>query len=391
MRKSEEAILKTVRDFVRRHRCQGRGAVCVLAPWFVPAQEGYLQRVAAIDEEVLAPLACIHLDFETGCSQPGVQQKDDRHLVVELCPHDGYSLNLACYIARQCGVLYVHSVMRAMADIMGKNIHRLFTRPGLYVIWDVHGAVPEEYVMQPNFYEAQNATQAEELLLKNACTIVTISEAMKTHFEQKYGQSLQGVINTSVFNVTHVNEEQILAHKKKLVGPLTAAYAGNTMPWQNIPLMQRLMVQAGPRFRYRVFTPQPETFYALAQEQDLALPPCTVQKATPSQVLEAYADCQLGFALRDDTAVNHVACPTKVMEYIQFGLIPVLKTPHIGDFDSLGLRYIPYEEFACWEGQEYLEAVTCNFALLQKLQLQHEQGTAQLRELVRQKAKGRGR
>lgn len=389
MTAESKTVWQAVQSFIRETAKSGR-PVCVLAPWFVPAREGYLQRVAAIDAEVLDPLPCIHLDFETGCAQPCARRMDARHLLVELLPHHAQSLQLAKKIARACGVMYIHSVMRAMRDVMGERIDELFCLRGVYRIWDVHGAVPEEYVMQPNFYEAQNATHAEELLLRQAHTVVTISESMRRHFDRKYGVTLQNTINTSVFNVTQVDFDGIAAAKLQAGGKQTAAYAGNLMPWQNIPLLQRLMEQAGDAFDYRIYTPQPQEFAAMAE--DLAMPPYTVQCVSPQQVLESYRDCHFGFALRDDSAVNRVACPTKIMEYIQFGLVPVLKSPHIGDFEELGLCYIPMESFSglCMSPQEHQRVIRHNYAILEKLQQMHETGIAQLRALVHSKAKGKG-
>ena len=180
---------------------------------------------------------------------------------------------------------------------------------------------------------------------------------------------------------------KIAAAKPQLPDRYTAAYAGNLMPWQNIPLLQQLMRQAGERFAYRIFTPQPQEFTAMAKEP---LPPHTVASAAPQQVLESYRDCQFGFALRDDSAVNRVACPTKIMEYIQFGLIPVLKSPHIGDFVELGLQYVSWEAFATLQMSEeqYRQIIQSNHAILEKLQAIHDSGIAQLKAQIHARVKG---
>ena len=52
-----------------------------------------------------------------------------------------------------------------------------------------------------------------------------------------------------------------------------------------------------------------------------------------------------GLVLRDDSAVNRVACPTKLAEYLYFGLIPVVRSPRLGDFEELGYAYVTEQEF----------------------------------------------
>ena len=57
--------------------------------------------------------------------------------------------------------------------------------------------------------------------------------------------------------------------------------------------------------------------------------------------MEEYPRCSYGFVLRDDIAVNNVACPTKLIEYLQYGIVPILHTERIGDFAALGMQYVP--------------------------------------------------
>jgi hypothetical protein len=61
---------------------------------------------------------------------------------------------------------------------------------------------------------------------------------------------------------------------------------------------------------------------------------------------ERYLSSDFGFVLRDDTAVNRVSCPTKLSEYLWFGVIPIVKTPHVGDFLTEGFSYVTEGEFA---------------------------------------------
>ena len=58
-----------------------------------------------------------------------------------------------------------------------------------------------------------------------------------------------------------------------------------------------------------------------------------------------YQKYDFGLVLRDDTTVNRVACPTKLYEYMSIGLIPIVRTPALGDFLELNYAYITEDEF----------------------------------------------
>ena len=70
-----------------------------------------------------------------------------------------------------------------------------------------------------------------------------------------------------------------------------------------------------------------------------------VTTKTAEELRGAYEQAQYGFVLRDNIIVNNVACPTKLIDYIKYDIIPILKSPHIGDFDRYGLQYLSIEDF----------------------------------------------
>jgi hypothetical protein len=62
-------------------------------------------------------------------------------------------------------------------------------------------------------------------------------------------------------------------------------------------------------------------------------------------VKDHYLAHEYGFVLRDESLVNRVACPTKLVEYLYWGVLPVVITPRIGDFDAGSLRAVTLEQF----------------------------------------------
>ena len=58
------------------------------------------------------------------------------------------------------------------------------------------------------------------------------------------------------------------------------------------------------------------------------------------ELKKEYEKAQYGFTLRDNIIVNEVACPTKLIDYVKYGIIPILKSDKIGDFVENGLEYV---------------------------------------------------
>ena len=64
----------------------------------------------------------------------------------------------------------------------------------------------------------------------------------------------------------------------------------------------------------------------------------------PKDLDSYYKDADYGLILREDCLVNNVAFPTKLIDYISNGIIPIVDTKNIGDFNELGLQVINYHD-----------------------------------------------
>ena len=112
----------------------------------------------------------------------------------------------------------------------------------------------------------------------------------------------------------------------------------------------------------------------------------TIKTVLSKELSNEYKTADLGFILRDDSNVNKVACPTKLIEYLQFGIIPIIKQPEIGDFASLGYQYIKLDDLLC-NGIPSLEELSKirinNYLVIDKLNKQHDIGMNQLQSLLK--------
>jgi len=64
-----------------------------------------------------------------------------------------------------------------------------------------------------------------------------------------------------------------------------------------------------------------------------------------ADLVAEYQKHDFGLVLRDDTPVNRVACPTKLYEYMTIGLVPIVRSPALGDFLDFNYAYVTEEEF----------------------------------------------
>lgn len=380
-KKQAVQVKKAALEAIKKAKDRYKGVCLVMAPIFTEENigEGYIQRVKAIDDEVLNETFNIYVDFETKNTLPTITLVDDRHMLITMMPFSKNCANAVADIARHCNIVYTHSVMRAMPDIQGEYVHNIYRQKNVFYVWDVHGSVPEEFALSDNYYEAQNAGAGEELFINTANIIITVNHAMKRHLEKKYSRELDNVVVLPIFHLGESDPEQIMAIKRSVFYPM-AVYAGGVQEWQNIPLMQKTVQTAGDKYGYKMFISKPDEY--LEMWKDAKEPQnYYLGRKSPAEVVEEYKACHFGFALRDDITVNNVACPTKIIEYIQYGIVPVLKTEKIGDFVDMGMQYISYEEFADSAPgfEQYSSMARGNFAVLDKLMQAHNDGVAELK------------
>ena len=359
---------------LERIRQSGKKAICVFAPMFTDenVKEGYMQRVKAVDEGVLDGFFRVYIDMEKPRIAPRIESFGENHIAIWLSPADSGQAKALQDIIKRCGIVYIHSVMRILRETLPKGLLDTLTgENGPAVIWDVHGAVPEEYAMAGDYFRAQMAGEAEEFLAARARVSIVVTEAMKRRLEQKYGDRMRAAaITMPIFSDESLKPVDCPQEKSLRKGqPPLAVYAGSIQPWQKIDMMQELIERAGDICRYAIFTPKPDGFERLWGGRKYPAE-MRVESKTPEQLAREYKACHFGFILRDDIAVNNVACPTKLIEYLQYGIVPVMSTPNIGDFTAMGMEYVDAEAFGRGDlpsEKERLRMAEKNYGVLKEL------------------------
>lgn len=342
LRESEQGMTRIYKE-MEKGRKKGVKPICIFAPMFNKENEkdGYIQRIKAIDSTVLQNLYKVYL-YDEGAECPGMRFDfiDEAHSYIVFNSHDKVQLDAILSLVEKCGRMYTHSLLRFMEDRSAPELQKIFDLKNVMKFWDVHGSVPEEYALSGSELGAQLAGKIESVLARKADVVIVVTKAMGVFLRKKYPQMQARIVILPILNpslLKPIDDSSKQEHEGMVI-----TYAGGLQPWQNIELMQDVIGRTCDRYLYRIFVPDAEAFRSMF---GAAMPVnCTVASKTPEELYKEYEKCDLGFVLRDDSPVNLVACPTKIIEYLRFGIIPVLKSSAIGDFVALGMKYIPYSK-----------------------------------------------
>jgi len=235
---------------------------------------------------------------------------------------------------RKASVVYIHSVYNSLKVLPAYWIAKPIT--------DLHGVVPEEEQYRGNLARGYLYGFAERIALCRSATVIYVTLAMKQHFYRKYKRQASSdrvlAIIPNFSDVRAARNNVLSANRESQ----SVIYAGGVQVWQNIPMMVDTAEDA-PQFRYTFLSNDPQVI------QRMTKPSSTLElrflSVRPNQVPDYYLSCTFGFILRNPVIVNMVSCPTKLVEYLFWGVIPIVLSPDIGDFNELGFSYVTLEDF----------------------------------------------
>lgn len=370
------------------NQARQRESICVFAPMFHKNNErdGYIQRIRAIDMVILKGLRRFYLmGDDQSCERPCINKIDGDHFYIRFNSFDETQRAKIFQLVSQCRRTYTHSLLRFMADTVAREMCGIFSLPGVRHIWDVHGSVPEEYELNGGELGCRMANELETFLYARVNTIVCVNHAMECHLRAKHGQTQAEFVILPIFN-ERITQRVDCQEDKALGtgGRPRIVYAGGLQKWQNIEQMQDVIERTMFCCDYRILVPVPRDFKAMWGKR-VAMKHVTVESKDHEEIGEVYRGCHYGLVLRDDIVVNQVACPTKIIEYIQYGIIPVLKSEHVGDFVELGMRYVPVEDLINGQlpdEETRKEMARENYSVLDRLLAQYQAGTSALIQFV---------
>jgi hypothetical protein len=308
------------------------------APLHTRVREGWMSRIAVVDR-VLRPFRRTYLNLsEQGSgSPPRWTRVDGTTWEVCLDPSSKGGADTIAKLSTQAGVTYVHTVHLA-EPLLG-------WLPDKEFIVDMHGLAAEEEQVLGNPQRFVPLRQATEAVLASATLVVVVSNAMQQFFRSQYPSA-----SASTPFVTMPIFEDPWCEDPREPSPLDPShvrlvYAGGIQQWQNVDAMLGLCQKALGWASSEFWS---ESAHELSvRNQQLGGSPKTSFRFVPKERLCAqYARCHFGLLLRDAHPVNQVSSPTKLFEYLLHGLVPVVRSTSIGDYESHGYAYVREEDFA---------------------------------------------
>ncbi len=236
-------------------------------------------------------------------------------------------------ILSKATVVYYHTVANGLKFLPYTYIPHLNR---LKKICDMHGVLPEECIMDGSKYKYFMYKLVERLVLRDIDEIICVSEVMRDHYNIKYGKYNLNSIILPIYTTNVLTDLE----KDTKVYNLNVIYAGGVQVWQNVGEMLEL-ARLNKDLNFEFWFPKQyaEKYRNLNLNDNISF-----RTGSQIDVKDAYQNVSLGLALRDTDAVNRVACPTKIVEYIENGVVPILKSTEIGDFVNMGLKYLKISE-----------------------------------------------
>ena len=355
-----------------------RFQVAIVAPFPHPLlpHEGWMSRIASIDGEFQGlPRIYLHFSEHHDDSRCRETRHDPERSEILLNPSGKNSAAAISGLVESVDALYVHTLHLA------EHVLPWLASGKVYV--DIHGITPEEEELLGRGHLRARYEAVERQVLEGARCCICVSDAMRDHYADKYPslapQWLTIPISTP-FPTDPGSVRRPPADGRRDV----VLYTGGTQAWQNLDAMLALAESAGEGLEFQLLSHDHATIRRRAEEIGMTRPP-TVAWCEKGELPDAYRAADFGLVLRDDTPVNRVSCPTKLVEYLRFGLVPVVRTPHLGDFHRLGFAYVTEDEFNDgfipdpasreWMAEQNRQVVT-------RIEAQFRHGTHALRTMV---------
>lgn len=214
---------------------------------------------------------------------------------------------------------------------------------GGWVLFDVHGASPEEYLhatQRPDRNWLTKLEADEKSVLQDADQVFFVSRQMQHFYASKYGISPKRSAVVPCATSARVNlDPQLRSELRTKLGVqsnLVFVYSGSWRKYQMVQETVTFFSEIRKRIAnafFLILTGQVEEFRRSVQAQGLNPADYTIMSLPHDEVFQVLQAADVGFLLRDDSVVNRVASPTKFAEYCICGL-PVLLTRYVGDYSG---------------------------------------------------------
>ncbi|MEN5058244.1 hypothetical protein [Sphingobacterium kitahiroshimense] len=303
-------------------------------------KDGMIQRIASVDR-CFSDVPRVYLSFSTIRAFKRFHKKEGDLIDIYRC-HVIFDFFFIISLISKSTKIYIHSLYNVIYSLF-----YLFFFDKKY-IFDAHGVVPEELEMEGRKFSSMIYTKCESFIFsRKKLTVICVTDAMINHFKAKYIHTNAKFVRYSIFPENLYNEQgdQDISNVQNTDKLVNIVYSGNTQKWQNIELMLKIIAEnlSYSNYNFLILTGEQSKMQSLVDRYIPSGHHIEVKSVEPEQLFHIYKKSHYGFVLRDDILVNNVACPTKLIEYLYYGITPIILSDNIGDFKKYG-----YESVQCF-------------------------------------------
>ena len=300
-------------------------------------QEGLQRRVEHIDR-LFAFLPRLYLNISGKAHFPALRMINENRWQLTIGEGPA-SEEIVRQIFSKAASIYAHSIYSLIPDVFMRYIAR---RAGKLIL-DVHGVVPEEtqYLDSDNTVTYSNI---ENFFVREADCVVVVSERMRAHFRTKYNKCLANQIVLPYI----VSPEHVRNYDSSREGVRqNIVYIGGVQPWQNIEAIAELVKIVKFDCFVHIYTPDVEHISRVFADNDINVVDSniTIATADSDRLFDILRNMDYGLILRDNILINNVSCPTKLIEYLAYNIVPIVLSDELGDFKKMGICCVGYDDF----------------------------------------------
>jgi len=294
-------------------------------------QDGMIQRISAVDR-IFKNEKRIYAQISTDSNEEDFISEDLS--IYKINFNKNIDKKRLYNLVLQANIIYVHSIYNGQYILPFYKYKKVIT--------DLHGVVPEEEAYLGDPHSANYFNNIENFIIYNSYLIINVTESMAKHLKNKYPDMTARMITLPILDNYQINKENKI--KKNNKDRMTVIYSGGSHRWQNIDLMLSSIIKIKDKYSFIMLSKDINAIQSKINEY--ALENIVELKSVPRKTIdEYYYKSDFGFILRDDIVINNVACPTKLTEYLAYGIIPIIIQPDIGDFKEAGYSYITLDDF----------------------------------------------
>ena len=312
-------------------------------------KDGMTQRIKAIDKLISdKKRVYLHVSFRKNFKK---KYNEIQENLLEYRLNYFYHYTEIVNLIKNANNIYIHSIYNAKILFFNSSLFE-----GKNIILDLHGVVPEELRYYGKLFKSKIFSKIEKEAIKTSNHVIFVTNKMKNYILSKYPKAnftshILPIIPENLLSSKNIDIHKVDLLKKRLginKDTVVFIYSGNAQKWQNIDLMLSTIknIQNVPNYKFIILTGQKDIFKKKLEQHGIEIKNIHLESVSPENLAEYYYISNYGFILRDEHILNNVANPTKLVEYMYYGIIPIVKSENIGDYKDLGYEYVKIEDLA---------------------------------------------